>query len=689
MPPMSPAEERIEELRRAVRHHSYRYYVLDEPEIADAEYDALVAELVALEEAHPELVTPDSPTRRIGAPPSQLFAAVTHLRPLFSLDNAMSVAELEAWAQRVARAGGVPDAYVCEPKIDGLAVVLTYEDGLLVRGATRGDGTTGEDITANLRTIESIPLRLRGDDPPALLDVRGEVYMPYAAFEELNRRQGEAGERLFANPRNAAAGSVRQKDPRVTASRSLGVWIYQLGVREGGPALTRHSETMAYLRELGLRVNPALAVVDDLAGVEDYVRRAEDGRHLREYQTDGVVVKVDSLPLQERLGFTARAPRWAIAYKFPPEERTTRLRAIEVNVGRTGAVTPFAVLDPVVVGGATVGLATLHNEDEVRRKDVRVGDVVTVRRAGDVIPEVVGPVVSLRTGGESEWRMPERCPFCASPIVRPDGEKVARCTGGLSCPSRLREWLFFFASRSAMDIEGLGYKTIDMLLGEGLLTDPADIFFLTPEDFAGREGWGEVSVGNLMAGIAAARDRPLARLLVGLGIRHLGPAAAGEMARAFRSVDRLLAATEDELTAIPGIGPVIAAAWVEWASDPGNRALLDKLRRGGVRMEDAGPAVPPPGEGPLAGATVVVTGTVPGYSREEAEEAIRRAGGRATGSVSRRTSVVVVGDEPGAAKLDRAAELGVPTLPAAEFGRLLAEGLPESGEDSGGEGRGG
>lgn len=666
---------RVVELREMIRHHAYRYYALDEPEIADAEYDALVAELRSLEDEHPGLVTSDSPTRRVGAPPSELFSPVRHRRPLFSLDNAMSLPELEAWAQRLTRyAGEVPAAFACEPKIDGLAVVLTYEDGVFVQGATRGDGETGEDVTATLRTIESIPLRLRDHRSPRLLEVRGEVYMPYAAFDELNRRRGEAGERLFANPRNAAAGSVRQKDPRVTASRALGVWIYQLGLIEGGPVLTRHSETTAYLRQLGLRVNPALEVVGDLAGVEDYVRRAEEGRHAREYQTDGVVVKVDSLDLQERLGFTARAPRWAIAFKFTPEERTTRLLGIEVNVGRTGAVTPFAVLDPVAVGGATVGLATLHNEDEVHRKDLRVGDVVTVRRAGDVIPEVVGPVTSLRTGTEVGWRMPSRCPFCDSPVVRPPGEKVARCTGGLRCPSRLREWLFFFASRQAMDIEGLGYKTIDMLLSEGLLGDPAGIFLLTAEDFVGREGWGDVSVANLMGGIEAARHRSLARLLVGLGIRHVGPAAAAEMARVFRSIDRLLAAGEDELTAIPGIGPVIAAAWVEWAADPESRALVERLRRGGVRMEEPG-GEEPPAAGPLRGVTVVVTGAVPGFARQEAEAAVSRAGGKAAGSVSRKTSVVVVGDAPGSSKLAKAAELGIPTLDAADFGRLLAEGL--------------
>ncbi|MDX1448130.1 MAG: NAD-dependent DNA ligase LigA [Acidimicrobiia bacterium] len=664
---------RVQELRDAIRHHAYRYHVLDSPEIADAEYDALIRELEALEDQHPDLITPDSPTQRVGGPVSDLFAPVTHLRRLFSLDNAESVEDLRAWEERLVRQlGRQPDAYSCELKVDGLAVSLVYEEGALVRGATRGDGTTGEDITANLRTIEAIPLRLLGD-PPSLLEVRGEVYMPFDAFEELNRRQAEQGDRIFINPRNAAAGSVRQKDPEVAGARRLSIWVYQAGVIEGGPTLGTHTETMEYLASLGLKTNPLSRRVEDLDAVVDYVRRAEKERNDHDYQTDGVVVKVDSLASQDELGFTARAPRWAIAYKFPPEERTTTLRAIEINIGRTGAATPYAVLEPVFVGGANVTNATLHNEEQVHLKDVRIGDTVVVRRAGDVIPEVVGPVISLRTGDEQAWSMPDDCPFCGNPIVRPEGEKVARCTGGLECPSRLREWLFFFAGRSAMDIEGLGYKTIQMLIDEGLVSDPADIFFLTPESFDDMEGWGEVSVANLMEGIDAARDRPLARLIVALGIRHVGPKAAEEFARQFGSMDRLVEATVEDLESIDGIGPTIARAWVEWAADPENRALLARLEEGGVRTEDPEPEAGADSD-LLSGLTLVVSGTLSGFTREEAQEAIVSRGGKATGSVSKNTTALVVGEGPGASKVNKAESLGVPVITEDLFVRLLEEG---------------
>jgi DNA ligase (NAD+) len=496
---MTEVEARIAELRRRITDADHRYYVLDQPDLPDAQYDDLMRELRSLEEQHPDLITPDSPTQRVGVgTTSSTFAAVEHLRPLFSLDNAESMADLEGWAARLERVMGRPsEGYACELKIDGLAVVLVYEQGRLRRGATRGDGTTGEDITANLRTIDDIPDRLDGTDAPALLEVRGEVFMSFGAFEELNQRQEEAGDRLFTNPRNAAAGSVRMKDSSITATRKLGIWMYQAGIVEGGPLLATHTETMDYLGSLGFPVNPTSASVPDLAAVEAYVAQAEAGRHDRAYQTDGVVVKVDSLADQDSLGFTARAPRWAIAYKFPPEERTTRLRDIQVNVGRTGAVTPFAVLEPVFVGGANVGMATLHNADQVRLKDVRIGDEVIVRRAGDVIPEVVGPVVSARTGEEREWSMPATCPACGHDIIRPEGEAVARCTGGLECPSRLREWLFHFASRGGLDIEHLGYKTIDLLLARRLISDPADIFTFDTGVLLEEEGWGEVSVRRL------------------------------------------------------------------------------------------------------------------------------------------------------------------------------------------------
>jgi DNA ligase (NAD+) len=664
---------RIEELRTQIRHHSYRYYVLDAPEISDADYDGMVRDLEGLEAEHPELVTPDSPTQRVGAPASDLFAPVQHRQRMFSLDNVESFDELEAWEARTTRqherAGG---GYVCELKIDGLAVSLTYEEGVLVRGATRGDGLTGEDITPNLRAIEVIPLRLLAV-PPALMEVRGEVYMPLPAFDDLNERQAAAGDRLFTNPRNAAAGSVRQKNPAVTADRSLSIWVYQLGFIEGGPAFGNHQETLEYLRNLGLKVNPASEAVPDLDGVKAYVARAEQERHRHDYQTDGVVVKVDSLVAQETLGFTAKAPRWAVAYKFAPEEQTTRLRAIEINIGRTGAATPFAVLDPVFVGGANVGMATLHNEDEIHRKDVRIGDTVVVRRAGDVIPEVVGPVPSLRTGAEEVWKMPGNCPFCDHPIIRPADEKVARCTGGLECPSRLREWLAHFASRDGMDIEGLGYKTIDLLLREELISDPADIFFLEREELLGFEGWGEVSVGNLLAGIDDARHRPLHRLMVALGIRHVGGTVARLLSHTFGDMDRLLEASEEELAAVDGIGPTIATSVRSWGSDPENRKLIERFRAGGVQLADE----PVAGvSSALEGLAIVITGTLSSLGREEAKAAVEDRGGKVTSSVSRKTAVVVVGESPGS-KLARAQELGVAVMDEARFLQLLEKG-PEA-----------
>lgn len=670
---MDEVAERIEHLRAEIREHAYRYHTLDDPIISDAQYDALMRQLMALEREHPELVTPDSPTQRVGGPVDDLFRPVEHLRPLFSLDNAETREDLEAWVQRMTRQlGEVPSGYVCEPKIDGLAVVLVYRDGVLDVGATRGDGTTGEDITANLRTIKSVPLRLRGDDIPDLLEVRGEVYMPEKAFEELNQRQAEEGKQIFANPRNAAAGSVRQKDPSITASRALGIWVYQLGIVEGGPELTSHWDTVRYLADLGFRINPESARLGTIEEVYEYVERAEKRRHELGYQTDGVVIKVDSLAEQERLGYTARAPRWAIAFKFPPEEQVTRLLDIRINIGRTGAATPFAVLDPVFVGGATVGLATLHNADQVALKDVRIGDQVVVRRAGDVIPEVVGPVVAARTGEEKVWQMPSHCPFCGNPIVRPEGEAVARCTGGFSCPSRVREWLFHFAGRGGMDIEHMGYKTIDLLLKEGLIVDPADIFTFDTDRLLEYEGWGEISVRKLREAIDAAKDRPVARLLTALGIRHVGSTVARTLARHFGGLPALMDATEEEIAEVEGIGPTIATEVRSWAQDEANRRLVEKLGAAGVRLEDE--RAEEPVSDLLAGATFVISGTLDGMSREEAEAAIEAKGGKATGSVSKKTTALIVGDSPGASKTKKAEELGVPIIDDATFRRLLEEG---------------
>jgi DNA ligase (NAD+) len=677
---MPDVASRIEELRSQVNEHLYRYHVLDDPIISDAQFDGLIAELRRIEEENPELVTPDSPTQRVGAPVGDLFAPVRHLRPLFSLDNADSSDTLLSWEQRMERQlGRPPTGYVAELKIDGLAVVLTYRDGVLTTGATRGDGVTGEDVTGNLRTVKSVPLRLLGKDHPAVLEVRGEVYMPEMAFEELNRRQAEAGERIFANPRNAAAGSVRQKDPTVTASRNLAIWVYQLGLVEGGEAgeggirFETHTDTMQYLRDAGFRTNPASERLDTIDEVLDYVERAEKGRHETGYQTDGVVIKVDSLVDQDSLGFTSKAPRWAIAYKFPPEEQVTLLKGIQINIGRTGAATPFAVLEPVFVGGATVGLATLHNADQVALKDVRVGDQVIVRRAGDVIPEVVGPVVAARKGRLRKWSMPAKCPFCGNPIVRVNGEAVARCTGGFECPSRVREWLFHFASRGGMDIEHMGYKTIDLLLSEGLITDPADIFTFDVAQLQGREGWGEISVNNLRRAIEAAKDRPVARLLTALGIRHVGGTIARTLVRHFGGLPALMAASEEEISQVEGIGPTIARGVAEWAGDPVNRDLIAKLGKAGVRLEEEVEAGVPGDL--LAGATFVVSGTVEGFSREEAQAAIEQRGGKATGSVSSKTTALIVGDSPGASKTRKAEELGVPIIDGDTFKKVLERGL--------------
>lgn len=666
-------EQRVAELRHALNRANHRYYVLDDPEISDAEFDSLMRELIVLETEHPDLVTNDSPTQRVGIPVDEAFAPVTHLERMFSLDNVESVDELEAWQARLARAlGRDPAGYVCEQKIDGLAVSITYAEGRLIRAATRGDGQVGEDITANVRTIEAVPLRLLGT-PPELVEVRGEIYMPVAAFEALNARQAELGEKPYVNPRNTAAGSVRQKDPAKTAERALSIWLYQVGQVTGGPELRTHWDSLQWLGDLGLRVNPASERVDDLTAIETYVARTEKGRHANDYEIDGIVVKLDELSEQQEVGYTAKSPRWAVAYKLPPEEKTTILERIEINVGRTGAVTPFAVLDPVFVGGVTITNATLHNEGEIHRKDVRPGDTVIVRRAGDVIPEVVGPVLSRRPPGTRTWHMPAECPFCGNPIVLPDGEAKARCTGGFACPSRLREYLYHFASRGAMDIEGLGYKTVDMLLSEGLIEDPADIFTLDPDALLEFEGWGEVSVGNLLGAIDGARDRSLGRLLTALGIDHVGGTVARSLATRFGSLAALMEATADEVAEIEGIGPEIARSVADWSRDDDNRNLVARLEAAGVRLADPEPEAPGAEAKELAGLSFVVTGTLDGFSRADAKAELEKRGGKVTGSVSGRTAAVIAGASPGS-KLAKAESLGIPVLDEAGFARLLAEG---------------
>jgi DNA ligase (NAD+) len=658
------AAARLAELRERIDYHSYRYHVLDDPEVADAEYDALMAELIELEKAFPDLVTTDSPTQRVGAPPSDQFAPSPHRIPMMSLDNCFSLEELLAWGKRVERNIGTPDAYIAELKMDGVAVNLTYEDGELVRGATRGDGYTGEDITSNIKTIRAVPLKLRGD-PPKVAEIRGEIYMRTDDFERLNERLGEEGLRMFSNPRNGAAGSLRQKDPSITASRNLSIVCHGIGFVQG-VRFSSHSEALESVRSWGLPTNKENKKLATLDEVYEFCSHWQEHRHDVPYEIDGVVVKVDSIALQDELGFTSKAPRWAIAYKFPPEERTTLLRDIFASVGRTGVVTPFANLETVFVGGVNITTATLHNEDEVARKDVRPGDTVIVRRAGDVIPEVVGPVTSKRPKGTRRWRMPKNCPSCGSELVRNEGESATRCLNIYECPSQRRERLFHFSTRGGMDIEGLGYQTINVLIDRGWLRDLGDIYFLKPEQLAELEGWGEKSISNLMSAIDASRTRPLANFLIALGIPHVGSSAADLLAEEVGDLDKLQSMTADELEALPGIGRIIAESIESFFAESKNREVIDKLRAGGV-------APTPPArkkEGPLSNQTFVITGSLEDFSRQEATDAIEERGGKVTSSVSKKTDYVVVGKDPGS-KYDKALKLGTEILDEPAFKKLL------------------
>jgi DNA ligase (NAD+) len=657
------AKLRVEELRERINYHSYRYHVLDEPEVADAEYDALVRELSSMEEEFPELITPDSPTQRVGSTPLDLFAPVHHRAQMLSLDNAFSREELEAWAARVERSIGTGARYVCELKIDGVAVALTYENGSLAKGATRGDGTTGEDITANVRTVRSVPTRLQVSDPPPALEARGEIYLPVKAFEELNEQLTGRGQRPFANPRNAAAGSLRQKDPAVTASRPLKLWTHGFGYA-AGVRFESHSQSLEWMREAGLPVAPTTEVMETLDGVFDYIKHWENDRHSVDWEIDGVVIKVDQVAFQEELGATSHAPRWAIAFKFPPEERTTQLRKIAIHIGRTGKATPFAFLEPVFVGGVTVSTATLHNANEVKRKDVRSKDTVIVRRAGDVIPEVVGPVLSRRPKSARPWKMPKTCPACGTELVQPEGEVDFRCPNKRGCPMQGEEWLFHFASRGAMDIEHLGYKTGMLLRDKGWVNDPADVYFLTREQLETLPGFKERSIDNLLSSIEGSKDRPIWRLLVALNIRHVGEHVAQVLARAFPSIDLLAAATEEEIDAVEEIGPEIARSAFEWFHDSENLALIEKLRRAGVRMEDEPEPERP--EGPLTGSTIVLTGGLESVSRDEAIALAEEAGAKVASSVSKKTAFVVAGENPGS-KLAKAEQLGVEVIDEKEF----------------------
>ena len=666
------------ELIRTIEDLAFRYYVLNRPTAVDSDYDDLVHQLEALEAEHPELISPDSPTQKVNERFSTDFKTVEHLERLMSLDNVFSEDELRAWAVRTAREG--TPRYLCELKIDGLAVALVYRDGKLECGATRGDGRQGEDITRNVRTLRQVPQELTGDDVPRLLEVRGEVFMATSDFAAVNERLVAEGRTPFANPRNAAAGSLRQKDPRVTASRPLSLTLHGIGAR-GGWEPGSQSEAYRQLEKWGLPISGRFEVFEDLEGALGYIAHWGEHRHDVEHDIDGVVVKVDQVALQRRLGATSKAPRWAIAHKYPPEEATTKLNDILVNVGRTGRATPFAVLEPVHVGGVMVGMATLHNASEVVRKGVLIGDTVVVRRAGDVIPEVLGPVAALRDGTERAFVMPTLCPACETPLKpAKDGDVDLRCPNSRSCPSQLRERIFAMAGRGGLDIEGLGWKAADALLSDQVVEDEGDVFALTQEQllrsdfFRNKDSSLSANGATLLANLDTAKRQPLWRVLVSLSIRHVGPMAARELARAFRDLDVIATAEEDALAAVDGVGPTIARAVVEWFAVDWHREIVRKWSDAGVRMQDEGADE---GPRPLEGVTVVVTGTLASYSRDGASEAVQERGGKVTGSVSKKTDFVVVGTEPGQSKYDKAVKLGVPVLDDAGFVVLLTEG-PEA-----------
>ncbi len=664
------AAKRIEELREQIRRHDSLYYVENRPEISDAEYDRLVRELRALEEEYPDLVTPASPTQRVAGEPVDVFASVEHKVTMLSLDNATDAGELREFEGRLRRAlPGVEFNYVCEPKVDGLGVALLYERGRFVRGATRGDGRVGEDITQNLRTIKSIPLTLRGKLAGLEeLEVRGEVYMPRAAFSKLNLELEEAGESTFANPRNAAAGAVRQKDPAVTARRPLDIFLYHVSHAAPFPFKT-HWEALEGLKAGGFKTNLKAKRCRDLEAVTVYCQTLEAERDALGYDADGVVVKVNSLEQQRRLGATAHHPRWAIAYKFAARQGTTRVLKIEINVGKTGALTPTALLEPVELAGVTVSRASLHNEDEVRKKDIRIGDTVLIERAGDVIPYVVQVVASKRPADAEPFRMPTRCPVCGARAYRPEGEAIWRCTNA-ACPAQLKERLLHFGSRRAMDIEHLGEAVVGQLVDKELVRDFADLYHLTVAELAGLERLAEKSAQNLINAIQASKSRGLARLLNGLGIRYVGERAAQLLAASFASMERLEKAREDEVAQIYGIGPQIAQSVVRFFAEEANRRTIARLRQAGVLLREEGIA-----EGPrrLTGKILVLTGGLKSMTRDEAKDLIIKLGGRVTGSVSKKTDYVVAGEEPGS-KADDARRLGVPTLDEAEFLKLVGKG---------------
>jgi DNA ligase (NAD+) len=667
------ARRRAAELREAITLHDYRYHVLDEPAISDEAYDSLKRELLALEREYPELLTPDSPTQRVGAPPVKAFGEVRHRIPMLSLDNAFADEDVADFGRRVAQRLGHADLrFLVEPKLDGLAVSLIYEGGVLACGATRGDGQTGEDITRNVRTIRSIPLRLRGEGWPERFEVRGEVFMPKQGFKALNERALENGEKTFANPRNAAAGSLRQLDPKITASRPLRFYVYGYGVYPEDRLPETHSALMEQFRSWSLPVNPELRVVDGVEGCLDYYRDLLARRHELPYDIDGVVYKLDRLADRAALGFVARAPRWAIAHKFPAEEATTRLTAIEVQVGRTGALTPVARLEPVFVGGVTVTNATLHNADEVRRKDIRIGDTVIVRRAGDVIPEVVKSLPELRPADAREFQMPAHCPVCGSEVEAADGEAIARCSGGLYCPAQHKEAIKHFASRRAMDIDGLGDKLVDQILDKQLIKTVADLYHLTVEQLADLDRMGRKSARNLVDALEKSRHTSLPRFLYALGIREVGEVTAHTLAAHFRDLDKIKAADEEELQTVQDVGPSVAHHIHTFFRQHHNLEVIQALLGAGIHW-DALPELPAEAELPLKGKTFVITGTLSSLSREEAKARLQALGGKVTGSVSKNTSYVIAGADPGS-KLAKAQELGVEVLDEEGFLRLIGQG---------------
>jgi len=675
MPASAATKKKVESLRSEIRHHNYQYHVLDEPDVPDAEYDRLVRELQDLESQHPELVTADSPTQRVGAEPIKAFGTIEHTMPMLSLDNAFSEDELNDFHRRVTdRLELELDddlSYAAEPKLDGAAVSLLYEKGRLVRGATRGDGTTGEDITHNVRTIDAVPLKLLNKGYPGTLEVRGEVFMPRAGFKAYNEQAIKKDEKTFVNPRNAAAGSLRQLDPRLTAERPLDIYVYSVGVTAGGKLPACHSEILDRLQEWGFKVCPERRVVSGIKGCLEFYADIGSRRDSLSYDIDGVVYKVNRLDYQQELGFVSRAPRWAIAHKFPAEEEITTVRDVEFQVGRTGALTPVARLEPVFVGGVTVSNATLHNMDELHRKDVRIGDTVIVRRAGDVIPEVVKVVKDRRPKRTRVVKAPLKCPVCESAVVREEGEAVARCTGGLICAAQRAEALKHFVSRRALDVDGLGSKLIEQLVAVDRIKTPADLYGLEKEELAGMDRMGEKSAENLLTAIEKSKDTTLARFLYGLGIREVGEATASSLASHYGKLASIMEADEESLQTVQDVGPVVASRIHAFFAEDHNQEVIRGLIDSGVTWKDSKPA-PKTADGPLSGKTFVLTGSLSRMTRDEAKDLIQAAGGKVTGSVSKNTDFVVYGDNAGS-KLTRAQNLEIDTLDEDSFQKLLPD----------------